>query len=143
MTLRVELEPYEERGGEPCSGCGGPTVVVGGFAHEDGDASGVYRAAWCTRDDHPSVKVVVAVGEFWRDDAVADAAVALDIWPTETTFRMQFTDEPESPWSSGGHLGRILTREEALKSPHKERVLHIAEHVCIEDARVNQKLMAT
>jgi hypothetical protein len=115
-------------------------VVAGGFVYEDGDAAGVYRASWCTRPDHPTVKVLIAVGEFWRDDVVADAAIALDVWPTEATFRMQIIGEPDSPWSSGGHIGPILSREEALRSPHKERILHVAEHVCTDDQRVNEKL---
>ena len=137
----IRLEPYDERAGEPCAGCGGPTVIAGGFVYENEDAAGLYRASWCTAPDHPAIKLLVAVGEFWRDDVVADAAVALDVWPTEETFRMAITDATESPWEAGVHVGRILDRDEALASPHKDRIFHIADHVCLDDPRVNSKLM--
>jgi hypothetical protein len=85
--------------------------------------------------------MAIAVGE-WAEGSSSADRVSMGVCATSTPSSVNFTvlNPNESPWSDTPLLGKMLGREPALAHPALAEVMHIAEHVVRDDARVRRFL---
>ncbi len=77
-----------------CDCCGGSTTTLTRFIYRDGDAYGVYYAAFSDRHDNKIISAIVSLGE-WGTDEVPPSriAVSVDLWNGPDSFGVQVTAE--------------------------------------------------
>jgi hypothetical protein len=115
-----------------CEGCKRDFTVVRGSVFEEGEPFGLYLVA--LHGHAPGGRLAhLALGLLDRvQPTMPPVAVAIEVLATANEFRHSVVDWPESPWAHEEYLGRMLDREEALASPMKPLVFHVADHI-LED----------
>jgi hypothetical protein len=117
------------------------------FVYSDGDAHAVYYAAFSDKHSDRMVSVLVSLGEWdgWDGgDAPKDrAAFALRIRSAASEYQVMVADAAKSSWHDATFMGRMLSREQALKHPWLQEVFHIADHIVTEDQDVRDYLDPT
>jgi len=134
----LTIEAAEEVKVGTCADCGKEEQSVHGFVYSDGDAYAVYLATICTGHAEKLVCVAIGIGK-WSDDSGPDdrQSATLFIRPAPAEFQMTFQDRTNSPWrESERWLGRMLDRTEALASPLKGEFFHVADHIVMNDPRI-------
>lgn len=139
-TPEIELEFAEPQISEPCSCCGGLTVLGTGFVAVDGGAYAVYYLAYAnTHPDH-ELALIVSVGD-WGEDADENAREAFycRLRPHEETgsYQLGVGDADESRWADVALLGKKLSRAEVLAHPLKTMVFAITDEIGAADPRVH------
>ncbi len=115
-----------------CDACKASFTVVRGSVFEEGRPLGVYLAAL---HGHSAGGRLVHLALAFREEGdagVPPVAFAVQVVATASEFPHSLVDWAESPWAGESYLGRMLNRVEALASPLKPQVFHIADHV-LED----------
>jgi hypothetical protein len=128
--------------GEPikitkCECCGADFRWIHGFVYRNDDAHAIYYAGWS--DGHPDrgVTMAIAVGEWSDDSSPADrVSIGIVVVPTPSSLNFTVLEPHESPWEETSLFGKMLERNRALAQPVLPHVMHIAEHVVHDDARV-------
>jgi hypothetical protein len=138
-TLQLELGEFGEAG--RCACCNATSRTVHGFVYRDGDAYAVYYGGWS--DGHPErgVSLAIAVGEWTEGTSPADrVSIGMIAMPTPSSVNFGVLNPTESPWGDTPLLGKMLERAQALTHPALKAVMHVAEHVVLEDTRVRRFL---
>jgi hypothetical protein len=136
--IRLELGERVDR--LVCQECGGTYRRVYGTVYD-----GVRRAALYSADLHEEAhdgRVLLVIGADGPDEPAGGQpeAVVIGVWSTESEFQMMIQDGSAFPHEDSLALGRILDREEALRSPSKDELFHIADHIVQDDPRVRDHL---
>lgn len=132
----LEIE-YETPEFSVCDCCGGSTTRLTRFVSQDGDAFGVYYAAFSS--SHPENRLIgiVSLGEWWEDEVPESrVAFAFEMWQDADTYNVGIIDATSSPWADARIIGRKLTREEALLHPWLKDVFHITDHMPEDDTEI-------
>jgi hypothetical protein len=133
-VIRLEIADRTDR--LVCEQCGGAYRRVYGTVYDDGR-----RAARYSADLHEEAhdgRVLLVIGA----DGGRSEAVVIGVWSTESEYQMMIQDRSAFPHQDGLALGRILDRDEALRSPSKDELFHIADHIVQDDPRVRSHLEA-
>jgi len=129
--LEIEFAPP---GRSRCDCCGGATTTLTRFVTVDGEARGIYYAAFS--DNHPESHVIVllSLGR-WEDGSGPEhrVAFALRIWVKEDQFQVGVVDAGDAGWPNAAQMGRRLSRREALAHPWIQEVFHVSDHIVAED----------
>jgi hypothetical protein len=135
---------FEEPNRSRCDCCGGVTVSLTRFVHQDGDAYGIYYARFGERHEPRVVEAVVSIGEWGEDAGPWDrVAFALRLRAAETEYQVTVVDAEESPWNGIELLGRMLDREEALEHERISEVFHVTDHMVADDGAIREYLNGT
>jgi hypothetical protein len=138
---KLTIEFADAVRGEPCPCCGGRTTRLTRFVYCDGDAHGVYYAAYSNKHSDRAVSVAVSLGEWGEGSTKADrVAFALQIRAAEDEYQVMVVDKAESPWSDAAFLGKMLDRKKALRHRWIKEVFHVTDHIVTEDAEVKKYL---
>lgn len=126
----VSLEIGEDENGLQCRCCGAAGSTGHGFFYRDGDAYGVYYAAWSRAHPERGVSLALAVGE-WDEGATTAqrTCVGVEAYEGQSEILFRFIGPSESPWPSTDLLGPMLERQAALSHPLKEEFLALSEVV--------------
>ena len=140
--LTIEFEAPRDQ--SPCPCCGGRTTALTRFVHKDGDAHAVYLATYS--DNHPEkvVSIAAGLGE-WGDGTTPKdrVAFAMQLRCGEDGYAVSVLDGEHSPWTNAEFLGRLLSREEALKHPLIREAFHLTDHIVLEDEPIKSYLSAS
>src|SRR6267378_2344427 len=124
MSIRLELG--EEAPTHHCDCCGGETHAVHGFAFDDQAPHALYYAAWNTGHIDRGVTLVVSLGDFEEGSGPwSREAVAMECSVAQEQFRFNVIQPEQSPWANATVLGKILSREDALKHAAIQEFFHI------------------
>ena len=139
--MMISIELGEEKQPQRCECCGGEIFIVYGFIYRDEDAYAIYHASWSKSHLEAGVDMALEFDD-WGNPGNPEKkySVCLVIRPTRTEYHFQFIDPEQSAWGSGADRGRILSRTEALTHPEKNSFLHVAEHIVLDDPRLNNAL---
>ena len=138
-TLQLEVGEFGDAA--PCACCNARSRTAHGFVYRDGDAYAVYYAGWS--DGHPGrgVSLAIAVGEWTEGTSPADrVSIGMIARPTPSSVNFTVLSPAESPWGDTPLLGKMIEREQALAHPALKGVMHVAEHIVRDDARVRSFL---
>jgi len=136
----IVVEPTDHLKVSRCDNCSRQIKTVWGSAISDGNARAVYYADM-GHTDQPAV-LAISIGR-WGEGAGGHHREMFTVFvlPASRNYQMMLVDRDANPWrDSEGFLGRILDREEALASPLREEVFHIADHIVVGDPRVKNYL---
>lgn len=126
-----------ERGRENvtrCGCCGKQSHTIRGFLNDAHGAYGVYFAGY-TENHQPAIgTLIVSLGDWSEKGTPADREAVL-LRVRGPNMEMMVGGPGDSPWGDVGVLGRILTRNEALKHPRLQDYYHAADHIVGEDDR--------
>lgn len=130
----IEIE-FEEPQSSVCECCGGTTTRLTRFVSQDGDAFGVYYAAFS--ENHPRLIGIVSLGEWWEDGVPESrVAFAFEMWSENDNYNVGIIDADESEWADAVILGRKLRRDEALQHPWLRDVFRITDQMTDDDLEV-------
>ena len=126
-----------------CDCCGHRTTSLTRFVTRDGYAFAAYYAHFSDGPEHDTVEVLVGFGP-WGEDAPAESrsAIAMTLWNTEESYNVSLVDADNSGWTTD-HLGRRLSREEALASPWKQEAFDLSDHMLLCDEPVIEYLKSS
>ena len=136
--IRLELAERVDR--LVCQRCGGAYQRVYGTVYDDGRRAALYSA-----DLHEQAhdgRVLLMIGRVAGDGDWPGQTIVIGVWSTESEFQMMIQDGSWLPQPGGQPLGRVLDRDEALRSPSKDELFHIADHIIQDDPRVRTHLEA-
>ncbi len=137
----ITVETVEQVTMDTCAHCGGEMQHVFGNLYADGEGMAIYHATLFTGHSDRAVQLAIAVRGLAEETSGEDKlSLTLLVKPTETEFQMQVLDADYSPWQNPEVFGRALTREEALASRFIGKFFHFADHIVMEDSRVNTYL---
>jgi hypothetical protein len=143
----ISIEFADKVEGEPCPCCGGRTTHLTRFVYSNEEAHAVYYAAFSDKHEERMVSVLVSLGEWggWDKEEAPNnrVAFALRIRLAAAEYQMMVTDATKSSWHDATFLGRMLSRQEALKHPWLQEAFHIADHIVTEDQEVQDYLDGT
>ena len=132
---------FEEPNRSRCECCGGVTVSLTRFVHQDGDAHAIYYARFGEQHEPRVVEAVVSVGEWGEGAGPWDrVAFPLRLRVAETEYQVTLVDAAESPWHGVELLGRMLNREEALAHERLAEVFHVTDHMVVDDQPIRDHL---
>jgi hypothetical protein len=131
---------FEEPVDATCDCCGAHNTRVTRFVNEDGNALGVYYAAFSEKHPDQGVVGIVSLGGWGEDGLIPEsrAAFAFSLWEDGENFNVRITDAAESSWSDAEILGRKLNRDEALSHPWIDEVFHITDHMTADDPAIRE-----
>ncbi|HEV8639367.1 MAG TPA: hypothetical protein VG370_34600 [Chloroflexota bacterium] len=139
--IRLELADRVDR--LVCERCGGTYRRVYGTVYDDRRRAALYSADLHEEAHDGRVLLVIgALGSGATADDGPRQAVVIGVWSTEAEFQMTIQDRSAFPHENGQFLGRIMDRDEALRSPSKDELFHIADHIVQDDPRVRSHLEA-
>ncbi|HEY3080287.1 MAG TPA: hypothetical protein VGM69_10305 [Chloroflexota bacterium] len=138
--IRLEIADRVDR--LVCEECGGTYQRVYGTVYDDGRRAALYSADLHEEAHDGRVLLVIGADGPDKTDGRPGQAVVIGVWSTESEFQMMIQDRSAFPHEDGLALGRILDREEALRSPAKDELFHIADHIVQDDPRVRDHLEA-
>jgi hypothetical protein len=120
---------FEEPSYSACPCCQAKITNLTRFVTRDERAFAVYYATFSDGPAHDEVQVLAGFGD-WSEDAPPGlrTAFAFKIWPRETDFVTTILDAKDSNWDTEV-LGRILSREDALKHPWLDEVYKLSDHI--------------
>jgi hypothetical protein len=124
-----------------CDGCGHETRTFRGLVYEDGEAFGIYVAAYT--DGHPELGVSMAVSmRGWGEgvDPLTKECVALEWRNAENGPGVVVVDGEHSTWANEVALGRLSSRAVALSSGIAEEAFAISDAVWVADERLSLAL---
>lgn len=133
MSGRYEFE-LEEPSASRCECCGGMTVRLTRFVSRDGDPFAVYYAKYASNHPGDELAMLISLGE-WGESGTPERRVAFHcrVRPIEDSYGVMLADGAASPWSEVNILGRLLTRDEALKHPWKQTAFEVLDEAFVQD----------
>ena len=136
IHYNIDFEAPEQS--EPCPcGCGGRTVSLTRFIHEDYAPKAVYYARFATSHPERVVSATVSIGQWEEGSTPADRlAFAFEIRGTGGEFNIRVVGAERSPWKDVEAIGRTLTREEAEAHPQLDEAVTLASRVLDRDPPV-------
>jgi len=139
--MMITVEIGEPRPSRVCPDCGAEVQTVHGFVYQNGAPFAVYHAAFSRAHYDQGANARIAVGD-WSEGADPNTRIpfGLEIRATPTEYQFGFIGPDSSMWGQSELMGPMLTREQALAHPQRDVILHIAEHVVHEDARIYEFL---
>lgn len=125
-----DLEIGENQKPSLCHCCSSESNVGHGFVYKNKEALAVYYAGWAPKHPDKKVSFAIAIGK-WDDNSTVNDRICfgLEAYETENEIAFRITDPNESPWSNTELLGKMVSREDALKHFLKDQVFKIAEYV--------------
>jgi hypothetical protein len=136
--LELDFEPPSEH---HCECCGGVTVTLTRFVHDDDETVGAYYARFGRNHSERVVQALVSIGPWGEGTGPWDrVAFPLRLWVANDQYQVGVTDTSESPWKDVDIFGRILDREEALRDERLKEVFHITDHMVVEDRPLHDYL---
>lgn len=127
-----------------CTDCGRTMEMLHGFIYENDQPLGVYFATLYP-EEHMDKKAELAIGMGKWDkesDFKNNLSVNLHINVSNTSIQMTITNRDTSSYKDSKLLGTMLDREYVLATTAiKERFLHLADHIVLNDYRINTYLM--
>ncbi len=117
---------FEEPSTSICDCCGAISTHLVRFVTRDESAFAVYFADYSDTD---FVSVLVGFGN-WDDDAspAERTAFAFRIWVSDDSYQVGIIDPDDAHWKSE-YLGKILTRDAALKHKLIQEVFDPSDHI--------------
>jgi hypothetical protein len=129
-TIRIEPEdPIKENLRRQCQGT---NRLLHGYVYEDEFARGVYFVEWCD-GEHPnkSAFLSIGLGAYSDGTSAADRRSVCIEWRADG---MRLAEEPARDRPE--LLGAFIPRNEALKLANIDHVWHVADHIVVDDPRV-------
>ncbi len=141
-----QIDTYEVEVGENQSRPSGTckldhSFVAHGFVYKNTDARAVYYAAWPISEENNSISFAIAIGE-WDDSSNTRDRTCFGLRATESENEILFQviDPINSPWGDSELLGKMLCREDALKSVFLEEVFIVTEAILRSHPALGQYL---
>jgi hypothetical protein len=122
-----------------CPHCGADYQISRGSVYRDGVGVSIYLTALHQCQSGKAVHAGIAVQE-GKEGFDTTSAAALRVVETNEGHGARVVDWNESPWKNESYLGKLLTREEVLNSPFKDRFFHILDHILAENPTVKTYL---
>lgn len=116
-----------------CECCGAPSTRLTRFVTRNGDAFAIYRAVLTHGPRHPRAEMIVGLGD-WDEAALPEDRVAFifQLWSDDREYKVGIVGPDQTVWPQGS-LGRLLTREEALRHPWLQDVFDLSDHIVVHD----------
>ena len=129
------MRPYKIEVGEnekpsTCTCCGRISCIGHGFVYGSGNARAVYYAGWSTGHLERRVTFAIAIGEWGDESTVSDrSCFGLEARAEDGQILFVFTGPQESPWGTTELLGKMVSRQRALRDHLADEALEIAERI--------------
>ena len=105
--------------------------------YEGGKGFSIYLAALHSCNAEKLAHMAIAIRDGYAG-FTETCAVCLHVWVDGSEFRMSLIDADLSPWKAETYLGRIIGREEALNNPLIENFFHVADHINVDNPKINE-----
>jgi hypothetical protein len=116
-----------------CPCCGAPTIQLARFVLRDSEPFAVYRALLAHGPHERRADVVISLGDWGETASLSDRATfACHVTINQESFNLGFVEPHQTSWTSE-ELGRILSRDEALRHPWKQDVFALSNQMLGED----------
>lgn len=134
----IKIE-FEEPNYSTCECCGNKVTWLTRFVYNDNDAFAFYYASFTEHSGVKEVKCMINICEWDAPESegyTKATGFPLLLWIDEKEQgNISLLDKTDVPWESI-LKGEILDREDALKSPYKEEIFHITNHIFWEDKEI-------
>lgn len=130
MTGVLSVEVGENKKPSRCNCCGEESSTAHGFVYKSHKPHAVYYAGWANVHRDRGVTFALAIGE-WDDESGPDDRVCfgLEAHEGEDEIFFRIIDPEESPWGCTDLLGKMLSRQDALKHPLLKESYEVTEAV--------------
>jgi hypothetical protein len=136
--LRIEFGETQK---STCHCCGKDSVTVHGFIYRNDEPYGVYYSGWAITHPKHYVSVAVAVGQWDENSSIADRiSFGINVSSSASEIQFSFIGPEDTPWGETKLLGKILDRNQALKSPLSKEILALGKYIVEADQRVGNYL---
>lgn len=130
ITPKYDLEIGENCKPSVCHCCGRESYLGHGFIYKNGDAYAVYYVGWAPSHSDKKVSFAIAIGEWGDSSTSADrTCFGLEAYEGEQEILFRVIEPADSPWSNTGLLGKMISRQDALKHSLINNIFNIAEYV--------------
>jgi len=137
-SLRIETGETQK---STCHCCGKDSITVHGFIYRNEEPYAVYYAGWAITHPKHYVSVALAVGKWDEKSSVADrTSFGFNAFLTASEIQFSFIGPEDSSWGETELLGKMLDRNQALKSPLSKEILALGEYIVEADQRVGNYL---
>jgi hypothetical protein len=125
VTINLDRQVLSKR----CEACNTDFVVVRGSVFEEGKPVGLYLVALHGHSSKGRLAHIAIALIDAAQPGLPPVAVAVEVVAAPDEFRLALVDWNQSPWAAETYLGTMLDRAQALESPLKPLVFHVADHV--------------
>jgi hypothetical protein len=116
-----------------CPCCGAPTIQLARFVLRNGEPFAVYRALLAHGPHERRADVVISLGDWAEMASPSDRVTfACHLTADQDSVNVGFVEPHQTCWTSE-ELGRILSRDEALRHPWKQEVFALSNQMLRED----------
>lgn len=137
MTLKLEINPEDEKTFGPCECCGHMTRRVWGYVYEYECAIAAYFVEWTPGHSQAAANFDLIIGKWGDQHSAAERkAVALDFRQLETGPAFRVIDAKDRPAGTNQLVGEALSREQIIGEPIAQSVFRICDTIFLEDPRV-------
>jgi hypothetical protein len=117
-----------------CECCGGLSVRLTRFVYRNGDAFGIYYAAYSNNHPDNELAVLLSLGEWGEgSDPSQRTAFYCRVRPTDDSYEVMLGDAAQSAWSDAAVVGAKLSREDALRHPWKDAAFEVLDEAFERD----------
>jgi hypothetical protein len=138
--MELTIEHGKETVGR-CGHCGKVSHTIRGFVSNETGPYAVYFAGYTEKHEDGIGTLIISLGN-WGEGATPDDRRAVLLRVRGRKMEMMVGDADDSPWTDIEVLGRILSRDEALKNPRIKDYYHVADHIVAEDERFTRYFRA-
>jgi hypothetical protein len=137
MTLKLEINPEDEKTFGPCECCGNMTRRVWGYAYDGDVAVAAYFVEWTPGHAQAAANFDLIIGKWGEQARAADRkAVALDFRQLENGPAFRLIDAAQRPVGSNSLVSEALRREQIVDKPIASTVFDICDAILLGDPRI-------
>lgn len=144
MTDMFSVEVGENEKPSRCDCCGQKSSTAHGFVYKNDKPHAVYYAGWADVHRDRGVTFALAIGK-WDDESGSGDRVCFGLEAREGKDEIVFRviSPEESPWGCTDLLGKMLSRQDALKHALLKESYEITEMVIRDHPAIRDFLGAS
>lgn len=139
MTDVFSVEVGENEQPSRCDCCGASASTAHGFVYKNNQPYAVYYAGWADAHRDRGITFALAIGKWDEESGPHDrVCFGLEAYESKNEILLRVIGPEESPWGCTDLLGKMLSRQEALKDSLLKETYEITEavirhHLAIRD----------